>query len=749
MKQLKKVLLPLLSLLFLLILWITFSKPYLADNLVPIQTRQLVSFFPPWNSNLDYAGPVQNNAMPDVFTQLYPWKHFSIEQLKSGHMPYWNPNNFSGNPHIANYQTAIFSPFTLLYFALPFVDAWSISILLQPLIAGVGMYLFLKKLGGSQVSVAIGSVSFMFCGFMVVWMAYGTLSMSIAFLPWALYAIERYFQRKDVLSFLILSASIAVSFFSGHFQTSLYLLLFVICYLLYRVWEDKDYKKGIIVFLSLVVGLLVSSIQIIPTIVFYLESFRSQSIVTDQGIPFSYFVTLFAPDVFGNPVTRNDWVGFYAERAGFIGIIPFVLAWFAFFKRKNKRVLFFIGAALVSFLLALDSPLQLLLRLSHIPILATSIPTRIVVLLSFSLSVLSMFGYEVVMDFIKKHATKKLLLGLIPSVLVCLLSLIFLAIIPVIPADKAAIALRNLFLPFVFFAVLIAFGIVSYLRPQKTVLLVFGLILLFLTSFDSFRFATKWMPFDSESLLYPDNPVIKAMQELQGEGRVFGSFGPETQTYYGIQTIGGYDPLYIQRYGEFIKAAETGRYKSPDRSAVVLERKGPNTDRVLDILSVGLYFQPKSHINQSWAYPLWEKGYTKVYEDDYNELYKNSKVLPRFVLYHDYEVITDKAKRIQRFYGKDFPYKKTLLLEKEPKIAMKGASGSGTIKTVLISPNEIVLDIEASTPSLLFTSEPYYPSWKAEVNGKTTEILVADHAFRAVEVPKGISRVRFWYSYLF
>ena len=78
--------------------------------------------------------------MPDVVTQIYPWKHFVVSELKEGRMPLWNPNNFSGNPALANFQTAVFSPFTLLYFILPFIDAWSLTVLLQPLLAGIFTY---------------------------------------------------------------------------------------------------------------------------------------------------------------------------------------------------------------------------------------------------------------------------------------------------------------------------------------------------------------------------------------------------------------------------------------------------------------------------------------------------------------------------------------------------------------------------------------------------------------------------------
>ena len=160
-----------------------FSFSYWGKGLIPFPSRYLVTFFPPWSAS--YGMPVKNAAMPDVITQIYPWKRFTIETWKRKEVPLWNPYSFSGTAHAGNYQTAVFSPINLLFFLLSEIDAWSIMILLQPLIAGLGTYVFLRRIGRSVVSSVLGSLSWMFCGFIVVWMAYGTLGYAISVLPYA------------------------------------------------------------------------------------------------------------------------------------------------------------------------------------------------------------------------------------------------------------------------------------------------------------------------------------------------------------------------------------------------------------------------------------------------------------------------------------------------------------------------------------------------------------------------------------
>src|SRR3989344_3800887 len=126
---------------FIILFWFIFASPYFLFGKVPYSSTNQVNFFPPWSSYSNFAGPVKNNAMPDVVTQIYPWKKFTIDTYKQIQIPFWNPNNFSGTPHFANFQSAVLSPFNILFFVFPFVDAWSILILLQPLLAGFFMYL--------------------------------------------------------------------------------------------------------------------------------------------------------------------------------------------------------------------------------------------------------------------------------------------------------------------------------------------------------------------------------------------------------------------------------------------------------------------------------------------------------------------------------------------------------------------------------------------------------------------------------
>ncbi|HSA84327.1 MAG TPA: YfhO family protein [Patescibacteria group bacterium] len=746
----KKFFLRFLPILFIVSVWIGFSSPYFFQQKVPYPSKYQVTFFGPWSHYEEFAGPVKNNAMSDVIGQIYPWKYLTIQILKQGELPLWNPYNFAGTPHLANFQTAVFSPFNLLFFIFPFIDAWSLLILSQALLAGLFIYLFVRELGVSKAGAVLSSIAFMFCGFMVVWLAYGTLSMAIAFLPLVLFAIERFFQRKSIIALVLVSVGVAVSFFSGHIQTSLYVAVFSAFYLCFKLITTRNFRRFCLVGLFFLLGLGISCIQVLPTFSLYEASVRSSLVVAEGEIPLSHLVTIFAPDFYGNPVTRNDWIGFYAEWAMFIGIIPFILSIFSFFGRK-QTVWFFTLIGVLALAFASDTPLRQLLAVSGIPVFSTSIPSRMIVLFSFSFAVLAGFGLDSLQTLLKENAKKKifLVLGISGIALVFVWSI--LLVFHGVPLDKSSIAQKNLLLPTGLFVCLTAVVLVQLFFSYKKVVPIAIFFIIVFATFDSFRFATKWMPFDDRNLVFPDVKVIKTLQEQIGNGRVFGSLGTQVESYYGLSSLEGYDPLYIQRYGEFISSSWTGDYHEAERSVVQISNGGVYTERVLDLLGVSVIFHPKSDTFVNWAFPVWanKEKYTPFYEDDRFQLFTNTTALPRAKLFTDYEVIADGKSLLKRFYAQDFDFRNVLLLEDNPELGKSKNIPAGKVQIVSYEANKVVISVSSDTPALLFLSDSYYPNWQAFVNGSETKVYRADYAFRAVKVPKGTSEVIFIYKKLF
>lgn len=734
---------------FIFVIWFVFSSPFFIKGLVPYPSLYQSNFFAPWSAYSVYEGPVKNNAMSDIITQIYPWRDLAIDMLKGGEFPLWNPYSFSGNPHLANYQSAPLFPLNVLFFLpIDFINAWSILVLLQPLIAGMGMYLLLRSYKLNNVANTIGAVSFMFCGFLTTWMGYATLGYAILFLPFALFSINKFIENSKVRYVILLSFVIPFSFFAGHFQTSVYFLISVLAYILFSGFKNR--KALVILLLSFVSGILIAMPQILPSVEFYLDSVRQAIITQLEVIPLMYLPTLFAPDFFGNPVTRNDWFGHYAEWNGFTGTISFVLAIFTsiFLWKKDKRVVFFVLLGISALLVAFDTPLNLLIFKLNLPLFSTSASSRIIVLLSFAIAILSAFGINYLTSSLKDYSKKQLVL-LVSIVLVILLSLWIIPLINVLnDLEKTQIAKSNLILPtlvslvFAFFAVGLFF-----LKKRKIIPVLFSVAVLGLISFDMLRFSTKWMPFDPKDLVFKEVGVTKFYIQNSTEKRYVGNLSAENAVFYKIQLLGGYDPLYIKRYGEFVKYIDLGRIEDGDRSVVNFPLSSIRTKKAIDYLGVEYIPQKKSDDGKVWSfdfssYPI--EAFEIAYEDEAYRVFRNKNFFPRAFVVGDYDIAQNDLEILKKMFDDNTNLRNKVILEKDPKIS-KNKSLNASADIIDYAPNSVKIEVNSENNTLLLLTDNYYPGWKAYIDGREVEILRANYTFRAIVVPEGKSMVEFKY----
>jgi hypothetical protein len=729
--------------------WFIFASPYFIQHKVPFSSTYLVNFFSPWNAYPGFASPVKNNAMPDVISQIYPWKTLTIAALKNLQIPLWNPYSFSGTPLLANYQSAVLSPFNLLFFILPFIDAWSLLVLLQPLLAGIFTYLFLRTLRISKEGSVISSLGFMFCGFITSWMAYATLGYAILFLPLALFAIEKFYQTQKNRFLVLLAFSLPLSFFSGHFQISIYFFLFVIAYQLFKFWQVKNLKNALVLLFYTFVGILLSLPQLLPSVEAYTQSLRSGMFAKAEVIPWGYLSTFLAPDFLGNPVTRNDWFGHYAEWNAYVGVIPLILGCFALFRVRKKEILFFGLMGLLAILFSFQTPLLDLLVALKIPVLSTSALSRIIVLFSFSVAVLAGYGFEQLLFDIRQKNIRPiyLLLTFFVMIFAVFWGVILLKLI--IPLDRIVIAKQNLILPtvlFFIFWVLVTSSLLVVHLKKGFFLKILPLALILVVAFDLLRFSGKWMPFDPRSLMYPNIPIAQELNKLSGFDRVTSNIGGEGTLYYRLPSLEGYDAVYIKRYGEFIASLNNGKLAQSSRSVVSFPKNGLYTKQAINLLGVKYIVNKVADGHSVWNFPFWTYPagtFSTIYNDGVYQVFENKDVFPRAFLVNQYAVASNPQKILDTMFGLHFDLRQAVVLEQNPKLKL---SGQGTAHISSYAFGKISIETNSSGNNLLFLSDTDYPDWQAYVDGRQTPIYRADFAFRAIYVPKGAHKVEFIYN---
>lgn len=733
-----------------LLLSLLFFREYILTKRVPLPFNLLVSFYSPWKYEPEYGVGVPNKPLGDDNIKLfYPYRKFTIEEMKAGRLPLWNPYTFSGSVNHAMYQSALFYPLNLVYFLLPMVDAWSFIVMATPVLTGWFMYLFLRSLRLGRGASLFGSLVFAMSGWMMAfWEEVLVKGHTFLWLPLALYGVNR--KRMSVLVIALVSAILA-----GFPQMVLYLFITLILWGLYR-------KKIVFVAVATTTSLLLTAFQWVPALEAFLNAPRGKvdtfSLFEAYLTPLTHLVTFLAPDFWGNPAVYNNFSPtiYLQEHTIFIGI-PAIL--FAFSAILNRSVpMFWKVFSVVTLSMGFALPTSWLLYTLKVPILNVAMPVRIFALATFGLSTLAAYGIEKS----KSQNNIKFPLILIAGVLVTLW--IFVASMTVLAkysAEKiiigyATVSVRNLVLP-TGIVILLVLGF-FFLRKKRTLFIVWMSLL---TLIGAFHFGSKILYFSERKYEYPPVEAIQQLKELAGYDRVW-SYGDgyvvrNIPSYFRLFSPEGYEALYSHRYGTLLHTivtrgqlsdriqrtdatlSETGQYEPMTHNPVrlrlmsllgvkyILEHKDSNADNVLT---------PTQRFSSELFTLTWENDRWRIWE--YRE------VLPRTFLTSHVIVESDPQKIVDNLLDQKTDLRKTVIVETEAAAMSSDIQGVASITDY--QPSSVTISVQTTGSALLFLSDTYYPGWRAFVDDIETPIYRANFVFRAVKVPSGQHRVRFEYD---
>lgn len=760
--------------LVILLVTVIFFYPYFFKNLVPMPADLIVGAYYPW---LDYkwigynAGvPVKNPLLSDVPSVIYPQRLLAVEQIKQGILPLWNPLMFSGYPLMATFQSAIFYPLNILYFIMPFIDAWSIQVILQPILASFFTYLFLRNLKLSKLACLLGGFAYAFGGFSLYWMEYNVHAHTAAFIPLLLYLIDQFIFKKKLLFLILLSVFLAIQIFAGYLQLTFYTLVLLAFWTIFRVGIFHIFLVG--VFISL--GILLASVQIIPGLELFSESQRvlENLKVEKRFIKFSQLVTLVAPDYFGNSATYNYWgPGDFTNSTSFTGMVAFTLAILSLplLKQKNE-VKFFWGLLIVAIVLSVSSPVSQFLVVNFLDKILTGFRaasmTRLLVLINLSLAVLAAIG----LDYYIFKATPRIILRLLYVPVIILSSVTIGTWVSFLdlknnlaslsnPASSQmieqglknyTIALRNLVIPIGLF-ILTSLILVAPFK-LKNIKTLGAISILALLLFELIKFGWKITPFSEKAFVFPKTPVLDWLDDQPQPFRVStGNTIPSNMWMpYSLETPDGYDAVYPLRQAKFISVnnnsspvVETltryGRIEKFDSHLLNLVNSQYFLSFKLDDKGA---FNPKGKV----PYPFDGAKFATVFEDRSVAILKNTQSLPRAFFVSDWEVEPNETLVFEKLLDKNFTISKKILLEQDFNQFRKGSQNHSEVHYLKYSSLESQIKVDSDQDGLLFISDTWYPGWKARVDGKLVEILKADHAFRAIPILRGSHQVKMYYD---
>lgn len=749
-----------LFLVSFILLSFVFFRPVFVNGKLPIPADTIVGLYYPFRDfySMDYPNgiPFKNFLITDPVRQQYPWRELSMSILKRMELPLWNPYSFSGTPLLANFQTAAFYPLNVLFLFLDFKIAWTVLVILQTFLASFFLFLFLSCFKLSRWAKLFGSVSYAFSGFSVAWMEWGTIGHLSIWLPLLLFSKEKLlinFSWKWILVFVFAECA---AIFAGHLQIYFYFFLVSNIYLLVRIFQILSKKlRGLDLFKSMLrkyvffifLGILVlclTSIQVVPTFQFISHSARNfdQGNITQPGwfIPWQHLIQFVIPDFFGNPTTLNYWgVWNYGEFIGFVGIIPLLFTVYALFFRHDKKTFFFGTIFFLSFVFSLPTFVAFLPYILKVPLLSTSQPTRLLFVTNFSLGILTALGFD---NYYKSREKWRIFyplffIGFIITLIY--LSTYFLNTNIFGLQENINVARRNSIFPTGIFLFSSFVLVVNLLTKNKKMPHILIGLLFFITIFDLFRFGEKFTPFTDKALLFPNTKTIDFLKNNLGNHRIMSVdsriMPPNFSVIYRLQSIEGYDPLFLLRYGELIAALERGKPNiSPPFGFNRIITPRNYESRIIDLLGVK-YVLSLTDISSAKLKKVFQEGQTRVYE--------NKDVLPRAFFVDSGRRVFLKEQAMKALYAHNFDPLRTAVVEDAMVVHFQSLS-MGTVTISSYSENRVVLETNNNGNGFLVLTDTFYPSWKAKIDNISTKIYRTDYNFRGIFVSKGKHVVEFY-----
>jgi len=657
---------------------------------------------------------------------FYPLKLQTADRLASGHIPLWNPLSGLGEPWLANGQSGVFYPPTLLFLLPSAALAAGLFLLLHFAIGAWGSWRFLKQEAVSDAGALVGAAAFSACGFAASLSVYWNHFGGWVYLP-AIASLARSGLRRNRTR-AGLAALVGLQAMAGSPELAAGTLLLAALLAWGRPepseWAEPSRARRLIHLAGAAgLGLALAGWVILPMAELLSHSERRAALPAAErdfgsiGLPALSSALGLSGEAAGNAYLASLYAG------------PLVLfaASAAFAEKERRRLaLLLLAVAAAGVLLAMSGPPGAWLR--AIPLLdRVRYPGKWLAWTFFAVSMLAGLGADS-LRFVPFHKAV-LLAGLLGAA-----GLLAFSRQP--PSARATTALGLCAL------VVLALGAgraASFGRAGAALETAAALGLtasLFFSGRALFRFAPEAeirrvpaaIPFLAR---IPGRVLTPPAEELARWVLKDAGFGPATlarqreallgytNLLTGVSTVRTAAPLAT--LGARRVAASIDDVQDPPRAA------GPVSARLL-----WTPFQParlgSAKVGEFFRAPL-------------------NPYRMRLSFVQNYRVEPDAARAWERVARGEIDWSREVFLDREPQPTLpRSARRSYVIARIAQDdPERVVADVTSDAPGLLVLTDLWYPGWSAEADGSPAPLYRADGYLRAVALPAGAHRVVFRY----
>ncbi len=671
----------------------------------------------PWSryAPADWEHP-QNRLMSDVVTAFYPYYALSIESIRHGEWPLWNPCELAGMPLMANCQSTVFYPPRALHLLFGLRWGTALFILLKLWLCGASAYLCARGLHLGWHAARFFSVAWMLASYNLIWCNWSLPDVS-AWLPIVFLGVEWILEGRQRAGFFTLTLGGVLLLLAGHPETAFAMGLGLGVYFVLRLLTER--RRGRQLWLPIIgcagawsLALCLCAAQLLP----FLEYLRHSATFFDRPqenimtwLPPSAAAAFWAPRFFGTSADGNYWGDInsnlysmlYAGWPVWIGaafLVPACLRRDA----NRARAACLAGAALL--MLGMAFRLPLFEPLHRLPMLSSMIAAYHTAFPLFAIPLLGAMGLDACLN---SPAHKRdwlwpaLLLGFVAAYIGLLESFFgslmkALKVAPYVHCELLAacgIAMASLFL----------FKLLRerhWMAPAAITLLLAGDLIL------ANRGMNPTMP---AKLVFPKTELTTYLRELPQPCRVGageGNIASGLLAAYGIEEWLGYDGLYPERIVRFQKTIGQDFWNAIEPAcAVAYYLHDPR-------------YEP--------LFPRDEPGrFARVAQRDGLEVYRNNRALPRAYLLGAAECIEDSKALLERMKQPGFEPARLALIETslDNSLPQPAPEWLGEARVTAHTGNHCSIEVNAQAPAILVLADAYYPGWKAWLDGAPVEVF--------------------------